>query len=112
MIETLNFNSILIESLSIPASVCEFEDGWCSCAENLTKVTIDHRNQYFMICTEDERLVIDKSELTNYIFDVLLFASCDITDVTIPSYIKRIGSFAFEYCSFEKFLSSSTNRTN
>lgn len=102
----------MIKCLSIPACVYELEEGWCRWTDRLTKVTIDHRNQYFMICTEDERLVIDKSELTNYIFDVLLFASCDITDVTIPSYIKRIGSFAFEYCSFEKFLSSSTNRTN
>lgn len=55
-----------------------------------------------MNCKEDERLVIGKSDPKNHIYDVLLFALCDITDVTILSYIKKIATAAFSHSSIEK----------
>lgn len=87
---------------SIPASVCELEEGWCKWTERLTKVTIDPKNQYYMNCKEDERLVIGKSDPKSDIYNVLLFAPRDIINVTIPSYIKRIATAAFSHSSIEK----------
>lgn len=55
-----------------------------------------------MNCKEDERLVIGKSDQKSDIYNVLLFAPRDITNVTIPSYIKRIATAAFSHSSIEK----------
>ena len=93
-IETNVINHI-VQSLDIPASVCELQEGWCKDASVLKKVNIMPNNKYFK--KYEDKLIIGKSNIQNEEYDILVFAERDVQAVTIPSYIKRIASSAFAY---------------
>ena len=44
------------------------------------------------------QIIVGKSDTNKEIFDTIFFASRDIEQATIPSYIKYIKPNAFEYC--------------
>lgn len=91
--------SYIIKSIVIPPSVSELEEQWCENTDNLINVQIMPNNQYFM--NIDNKLVLGKTNKKRHDYDVLLFARRDIKTAKIPSFVKRIASFAFQKSSVE-----------
>ena len=91
------FYDSTISSLSIPAALTKLSEGWCNSCQNLTKIEISPLNHNFKMV--DDKLLFGKSDPKSDVFDVLLFACRDIEKVDIPSYVKKIDSFAFDCCS-------------
>lgn len=87
------FHSSIFE-LSIPKSVEELQEGWCSNLF-LTNIIISSDNKNFTYLDEEHKIIIGKSNKNNDFFDVLVFASRDIKEAVIPPKIKHICSFAF-----------------
>lgn len=98
-IETIHkeaFFDSSIESLTIPASLVDLKEGWCSGANNLTTISVDPKNKRYSFF--DEKFIIGKSSIEQENFDVLVFCIRNIQTVIIPSFIKIIGPYAFEMC--------------
>ncbi|KAK8835695.1 hypothetical protein M9Y10_042292 [Tritrichomonas musculus] len=87
-----------IESLTIPSSVVSFEERWCDKTFKLTKIKIIE-NETKNICYYDDKFIIGKSDQKSDNYDLLLFARRDIETANIPSFIKRISPYAFNYCT-------------
>ena len=102
-IEKDAFHCSSIESLTIPSSVCNLEEGWSNCVKNLTKLTIIQREEQNIQFFED-KLLIGKSNPKIDEYDILIFAARDIKSVTIPSSIKKIERDAFAFSSIEKVV--------
>ena len=80
--------------MTIPSSVSELNKGWCNATKYLKKVTVI-QNGVENIKNFEEKFVIGKSDLKSDEFDVLVFASRELKSVTIPPFVKHIGSYAF-----------------
>lgn len=78
-----------VESLSLPSSIECLEDGWCYGISKLNDISVSPKNEKFMLYNKS-LLIFDKK--------VIVFAKRNIVEVTIPSFITRIASFAFYYC--------------
>ena len=87
-----------LEEIYFPASLKELKEGWCHWTKNLTKIIISPNNNQFIF--KDNKLLLGKSCPDNDEFDVILFAARDIEEISIPSNIKIISSYAFEYCLY------------
>lgn len=91
------FSRSSIECLSFPSNVVELKDGWCCQSSSLFNINIylkeDQNFVYF-----DDKFILGKSDQKSDIFDVLVFARRDIEVAIIPSFIKIIGSYAFNEC--------------
>ena len=98
-IEQKVFYKSRIESIIIPPSLFELQEGWCNNTPNLTKITVMPNNEHFM-CLE-EKMIVGKSDEKSCIYDVLVFVSRDAKKVKIPTFIKRIASFAFSLSLIE-----------
>ena len=85
-----------IESLTIPATLIDLNEGWCSGASNLNIIKINPKNKRYSFF--DEKFIIGKTSIEQENFDVLVFCIRNIKTVTIPSFIKIIGPYAFEMC--------------
>ncbi|KAK8896976.1 hypothetical protein M9Y10_014906 [Tritrichomonas musculus] len=86
-----------ITELRIPSSVEKLEKGWCCGMLDLTNILIDLKNPYFSIFNKS--MVIGKSSLYGKYYDVLHFASRNVTICIIPPFIKTIAPYAFDECS-------------
>ena len=53
---------------------------------------------------KDDKYLLGKSDINNDEFDILLFVRHDIYNFFIPSNIKIIGSFSFEYSDITSIL--------
>lgn len=94
-IKTIESNALnhYVQSLDIPASVCDLQEGWCEQTSDLKRVTIMPNNKYYK--KFEDKIIIGKSNIQNEEYDILVFAERDIKAVTIPPFIKRIASSAF-----------------
>ena len=97
-IESNSFENSSLERLTIPSSVKELKEGWCKRTHNLTKVTLSRSNNNFKNIGKKNQIIVGKSRIENNFYDEIVFATRDIEAVTIPRYIKRIRSYAFENC--------------
>lgn len=100
------FSGSKLQSLSIPSSVEELQDGWYFGLDDLTEIKIGAKNKNFMIY--DRNLLLKKSNPKSDIFDILIFACKNIENATIPPFVKVIDKFAFRNCQRLK----SVNFTN
>ena len=82
-----------IESISIPSSVNELEEGWCNHTWELTKISISKNNQNFSFLDEEHKIIIGKSDKYKEFFDVVVFSCRNIKKAIIPSNIKHIAAF-------------------
>lgn len=85
-----------IENITFPSSLIELKDGWCYHAMQLKNVSFKSQNPFFSWF--DNKLIIGKSSMQSDNYDVLHFARRDIEDVVIPSFIKKISPYAFNFC--------------
>lgn len=92
------FNCSSIEKITIPKNVEELADGWCKFTDNLTNVIISPENKNLTYISQNKKLIAQKSSPENECYDTLVFASRNIEEAIIPSYIKRINSYVFDGC--------------
>lgn len=86
-----------VESISIPSHL-KLIEGWCNETPNLKKVEILD-NIEKNIYNYYDKYILGKSEFSPFSeFDILLFARRDIEKAEIPSFIKMINAYAFNYC--------------
>lgn len=90
------FNNCSIEELTIPGNIETFKKYWCMSTLNLNKVIISPNNKNFKFY--DDKFIIGKSDISTDDFDVIIFAPRNVTNVVIPSFIKKIASCAFYNC--------------
>ena len=83
-----------LEEIYFPASLKKLKEGWCHWTKKLTKIIISPMNNQFIF--KDNKLLLGKTCPDNDEFDVILFAARDIEEISIPSNIKIISSYAFE----------------
>ena len=95
-IESGAFNWSSISSIFIPASLIDLKERWCINTHKLTTVKVDPRNSRYLNY-EDEMIICKRTE-TNENYDKIVFCRRDIKEITIPSFIKIIGSYSFEGC--------------
>ena len=86
-----------IREIYFPSSLKELKEGWCNVTYNLTKIIISPLNSQFKLI--EDKYLIGKSDSKKDEYDILLFGSRDIKEISIPSNIKIISSYAFESCS-------------
>lgn len=90
------FNLSSLKKIRIPSKVEEIQLECFGSNENLTNIFLSPSNKHFMHL--DNKFFIGKSDPTISNYDVLVFAHPDLRYAIIPSFIKRIGSFAFSTC--------------
>ncbi|KAK8845167.1 hypothetical protein M9Y10_021349 [Tritrichomonas musculus] len=86
-----------IEKVIFPSSVVEFKRDWCILTEKLNQVEFGDENPNFTTIN-DGKLIVGQTDFMSNDYDNLLFASRNIENVSIPSFIKRIGHYAFDDC--------------
>ena len=85
-----------IEEIYFPASLKELKEGWCSDTDYLKKISVSPMNNHFVF--KEDKYLLGKSDSNQDEFDILLFARRDIEEISIPSNIKIISSYAFANC--------------
>ena len=95
-IEKSAFIRASIESISIPASLVNLEDGWCESTNCLINITVSPNNPRYSVY--EDKFIIGKSSSESENYDVLVFCVRNVEKVTIPSFIKHIGAYAFDSC--------------
>ena len=110
-IEKYAFNGSSIECLTMPSSLVELKDGWCSNTPNLTCFTVMPRNKHFI--NFENNFIVGKTNPKNNDYDFLIFARRNIKNCKIPSFITKIGSNSFNSCSqLEHIYFSSDSKLN
>lgn len=95
-IEKRAFFQSPIQTLYIPKRLEELQNGWCKETMQLNNVIVSEENKNFMVF--DNKILIGKSSIIEDSFDTIYFANRHIKRIIIPSFIKRISSYAFSQC--------------
>ena len=103
------FGNSKIEDIYFPASLRKLKKGWCNQTYNLSKIIISPSNNQFIF--KDNKLLLGKTCPDNDEFDSILFAARDIQEISIPSNIKKISSYAFDNCQklIKVYISPNSN---
>ena len=93
-IEEYAFTNSSIESLQIPTSTIELDDKWCIGISKLNKIILNPNNPRYSFY--NDKMIIGKSTLESQSFDVLVFCIRNVKEITIPEFVKFIGSYALD----------------
>ena len=96
------FLSSKIEEIYFPTSLKELREGWCHGADKLTKIIISPSNDQFIF--NEDKYLLGKTDPTSDEFDKFLFVRRDIKEISIPSNIKIISSYAFSNSNIERIF--------
>ena len=91
------FAHTLIESIVIPSELIELKEGWCSNTSEIIEIEVSQQNKRY--CCYDDIIIFGKTNIDQDNYDCLVFCVRDITNITIPNFIKHICSYSFSYCS-------------
>lgn len=92
-IEYHSFYCSQIKEIQIPANLETLQSGWIGNNEVLTKVDISPQNKNFSYI--DNKILFGKINKKSESFDTIYFCRRDLTQITIPSFIKLITSESF-----------------
>lgn len=92
-IESYSFCDSSVESISLPSSVEEIQDGWCLNANKLITIIVAPSNKNFSFI--NNTMLVSKSNKDVQFYDTILFVRSDISHVVIPSFIKRMSLCIF-----------------
>ena len=95
-IENSAFDFSSIESITIPSSLTELKDNWCSYVYELKQIKVMPNNPRYKVY--DDKFIIGKSSIEQDNYDILVFCVRNIENVTIPSFIEIIGPYSFSHC--------------
>ena len=90
------FHLTNLMTIFIEESVTELADGWNNNMKMLEKICVVKGNKNFKI-SDDKIFIFGKSDPSSDEYDTIVFSNRSITNVTIPPFIKKIGSSAFAY---------------
>lgn len=96
-----------LKNFFIPEKVENLYEGCLHGTPELVNVSLSSKNKNFKFI--DDKFIVKKSNPKSDNFDVLIFARRDLIDVTIPSFITEIASFAFSGCSKLKKINFEQN---
>lgn len=96
IIENEAFAATLIDKIFIPSKCNDLQKGCFTCMLFLNEIQVSPQNKSFIFV--DNTFLLGK---TNEDFDVLLFVRHEIEKVIFPSFIKKIGYYAFERCKLK-----------
>lgn len=85
-----------IQKIFIPESLEDLQDGWCEGTPFLTQIEISPKNKNFIFY--NNQLILSKSKPSQIEYDILLFAPRNVETINIPSFIKNIKSYCFQFC--------------
>ena len=85
-----------ITSITIPPSLVELNEGWCSSTPSLTCINVMENNPRYK--KYDDKFIIGKTSIEQDNYDVLVFCNRDVEIAKIPNFIEIIGSYAFNEC--------------
>lgn len=85
-----------IKELFIPEHLKEIKYG-SLINSKLININISPNNKHFTNLLNDKNLVY-KSDKNNGAFDVLIWGKRNLTEIVIPSFVKKIDDFAFQFC--------------
>ena len=89
IIERNAFSYSKIKEIYFPSSLRELKEGRCHEINELTKINISPKNQYFIF--KEDKYLIFKTKPSSGEFDKLLFVSRDIKEISIPSNVIQIS---------------------
>lgn len=92
------FTSPFLKKITIPPKVEEVKEEWCKNTNDLKQVLISPKNKFFKYVDKEHKLICCKSNPTNENYDFLVFACRDIETAIIPSTVKYIGPYCFNFC--------------
>ncbi|KAK8837448.1 hypothetical protein M9Y10_036445 [Tritrichomonas musculus] len=92
------FNMDSLESITLPSRVVELENGWCEYLNKLNSIQIIVQAKKRIDIYANE-FIIGKSSPSKSCLNSIIIAARNIQRITIPSFIKRISSYAFYNCS-------------
>lgn len=99
IIEKSAFYGSPINHFQVPSSIENNDDEWWIClSPNLNNLNVI-KNDIQNISNYNDDFILSKSDSKSEIFDTLIFARKDIETAVIPSFIKKIGKYAFYNCS-------------
>ena len=90
----------IVETIHIKENVIELADGGNNGLISLKKIIIANENKNFKI-SDDGIFCFGKSDPKSDEYDTIVFSNGNIANVTIPPFIKKIGSGAFAYSKLE-----------
>lgn len=85
-----------IQKVVIPSSLEKLNKGWCKGTPYLTSISISPLNKNFTFIDSD--IILGKSQSTETNYNVLLFCRRDIESIIIPSFVKIIEPYSFQFC--------------
>lgn len=90
------FFNTLIEEIFIPSKTIEIQTNCFSNMNHIKRIIVSPENKKFCyIPGEEGKTIIEKSNIENDCYDILLFTCTDNEEIVIPSSIKRINSLSF-----------------
>lgn len=84
-IQNYAFLNSSIESITFPSGLVNFENNWCNATPKLTKIIIPKSNKQLIYT--DNGLLLGKSDVNSYNYDIILFANRNIKNAIIPNNI-------------------------
>lgn len=105
-IDSSAFQCTLIKSIYLPSKLEKLEDR-CFFGSKLTSISISPMNKHFCFLDLERKIILAKSDSKSDTFDSILFALDDNEEVSIPSSIRFIKSYAFNDCKKLKTINFS-----
>lgn len=93
-----------IENFIILSNDIDFKDEWNYNMNQLKNIKISEKAKSQFIYSDDGKFIFKKSDPNSEDYDSLFFSQKDITEVTIPPFIKRISSCAFAFSKIEYIM--------
>lgn len=87
-----------IYSLTIPSKCINLEEGWCNGIRNLINIRVEEQNPRYKLY--ENMFIIGKSSIEQTNYDILVFCLRNAINVTIPSFITKIGPYSFDSCQY------------
>lgn len=97
-INQFTFSKSSIETLTFSSKISNLEEGWCSSTQKIKEIIIPATNKNFIYLDSNKKLIAGKSNSEENDYDVFIFASRDVKEVTLPSSIKCIAPYSFHGC--------------
>ena len=94
IIDQMAFNYSNLEYIKIPSSLKVLNEDWLGNINHGIQIEISPGNSNFKL-NENKTILFGKSDPNNDYFDVIIRSLKSMQNIVIPSYIKRINSYAF-----------------
>ncbi|KAK8839721.1 hypothetical protein M9Y10_031426 [Tritrichomonas musculus] len=93
------FTKSSIEVVHIPSNLKELKEKWCNKSLYLSQCILSNKNKNFSYLRNFEnQIILGKSDPKKAQYNTIVFASCDLENITIPSSIEYLYPSIFSHC--------------